>query len=329
MRRGFHAALIIYQEINRIIINLVVELITGITVIIRDMRVAYLIIAHNELNILNKLIELLDWSGNDIYILLDAKSDIIPEDILNTTKFSKLTIYTPEISISWGGSTMIQAELYLMKQASQLSYDYYCLLSGVDMPLKTQKHIHEMLATNNGTEYVGIHKGWLAESGEDVRYKVYHLFRDAIGKTKGKRCFLRALERLLISIQQPFVNRQRSSNMLFEAGTQWWCITNSFCQYILSKEQWIRDTFKYTRCCDEVFVQTLLVNSEYYSHIYKPEGTHYEQACRLIDFERGKPYIWRSADYDELTNSDAWFARKFSEVVDMDIVNKLYEKLIN
>lgn len=293
------------------------------------MKVAYLIIAHNELNILNKLIQLLDWPGNDIYILLDAKSDLKPGDIYSATKSSKVTIHTPGISIAWGGSTMVQAELYLMKQAAQQSYDYYCLLSGVDMPLKTQKQIHEILEANNGTEYIGIHKGWLSESGEDVRYKVYHLFRDAIGKTKSKKYFLRALERLLVSIQKPFINRQRSSNIKFEAGTQWWCITNSFCQYILSKEKWIRDTFKYTRCGDEIYVQTLLVNSEYYSHINKPDGTHIEQACRLIDFERGKPYIWRSEDYEELTNSDAWFARKFSESVDMDIVNKLYDRLTN
>ncbi len=292
------------------------------------MKVAYLIIAHNELNILNKLIELLDWPGNDIYILLDAKSDLEPKDIYSATKFSKVTINTPGISIAWGGSSMIEAELYLMKKAVAESYDYYCLLSGVDLPIKTQKHIHKMLEANNGTEYVGVHKGWLLRDRQDYRYKVYHFSRDSIGKKPGRQLFLRGFERILVEIQKPFVNRQRSTDMVFEGGTQWWCITSSFCQYILSKETWIRDTFKYTLCGDEIFVQTLLVNSEYYSQMYKPDSdVQYEQCCRLIDFERGKPYIWRASDYDEIMNSDAWFARKFSEVVDMDIVNMIYERL--
>ena len=103
------------------------------------MKLAYLIIAHNELCILNKLIKLLDWPGNNIYVILDSKSNITSNEVFSHTCYSPVKVYTPGINIMWGGSTMIDAELYLLKIASLEKNDYYCLLSGVDLPIKSQQ----------------------------------------------------------------------------------------------------------------------------------------------------------------------------------------------
>ena len=291
------------------------------------LKVAYLIIAHNELNILNKLIRLLDWPENTIHVLIDSKSSILVDGIYKDTSFSKVIVYTPGINISWGGSTMIDAELYLLKQSSMEFNDYYCLLSGVDLPLKNQKQIHTILEKYNGAEFIGVNKGWLKKSKEDFRYKIFHPLQNAIGNMNRKRYVLKILEKAIVGLQKPFINRWKSIDFVIEGGPQWFCITHAFCQFVLSKEDWINTTFRYTRCCDEAFMQTILVNSDYYNHIYKPDHKCYEQCCRKIDFKRGNPYIWRISDYDELMNSDAWFARKFSESVDMNIVNMISEKI--
>ena len=171
---------------------------------------------------------------------------------------------------------------------------------------------------------IGIKEGWLHNSKEESRYEVFHLFQEYVGN---KRNVLWLLERVLVKLQIPFVNRTRYSHIRFEGGPQWFCITHAFCEYVLSKEKWIYKTFNYSECCDEVFLQTLLVNSDFYSNIYMPGNDQYVQCCRLIDWKRGRPYIWRSNDFEEIMNSKAWFARKFSTSVDGGIVNKIYDTI--
>jgi len=287
------------------------------------MRVAYLIIAHNEVYVLNRLIALLDWPGNSIFVLIDSKSDIIGKIQSNSLKYSDIELLQSG-KITWGGFSLIEAELYLMKKAVQGKYDYYCLLSGVDLPLKSQDSIHCALRDNYGKEYVGINEGWLKLRKEEIRYNVFHPFQEYVGR---KENALWALERIIVKIQTPFINRTKSYDMEFEVGPQWFCITNRFCEYVLSKEPWIKRTFRYTEFCDEVFLQTILINSEFNDNIYKPGHDQYEQCCRLIDWERGKPYVWRDDDYDDMINSSAWFARKFSTAVDKEIIDKIYLRL--
>lgn len=51
-------------------------------------------------------------------------------------------------------------------------------------------------------------------------------------------------------------------------------------------------------------------------------------ACaRLIDWERGQPYVFRMADYDEIMQSPAMFARKFSMQTDPEIVKAIQDAL--
>ena len=58
-----------------------------------------------------------------------------------------------------------------------------------------------------------------------------------------------------------------------------------------------------------------------YIYIYD-ETNSYHSCLRKIDWNRGTPYVWRSDDFEELTNDDYLFARKFSSC-DMDIVLKI------
>lgn len=47
-------------------------------------------------------------------------------------------------------------------------------------------------------------------------------------------------------------------------------------------------------------------------------------ACaRLIDWNRGNPYVWHSDDYDLIKSSPCMFARKFDLNVDSEIIEKV------
>lgn len=50
------------------------------------MKHAYLIMAHNEWDMLNKLIQALDYPNNDIYLHIDKKADLKKVNIYKKNK---------------------------------------------------------------------------------------------------------------------------------------------------------------------------------------------------------------------------------------------------
>ena len=73
--------------------------------------------------------------------------------------------------------------------------------------------------------------------------------------------------------------------------------------------------FKYTFCGDEIFIQTLLWNSNFKENIFCLDD-EYKSSMREIDWNRGTPYIWGKHDKDlkTLLLSDKLFARKFNPI---------------
>ena len=115
---------------------------------------AYLIICHNNFEILKKMLVLLDHERNDIYIHVDRKVKNFPyEEISRIVKKSGV-FYTKRICVTWGDYSQIQTELLLLGAAVKQSYVYYHLLSGVDFPLKRQEEIFAFFDDNPQREYI-------------------------------------------------------------------------------------------------------------------------------------------------------------------------------
>lgn len=118
---------------------------------------AYLIIAHNNSYILNRLLNLIDDKRNDIFIHIDKKTE--KKALLkgcDCPKKSNLFFCENRIDTKWGHISLVETELILFETARQRgSYRYFHLLSGVDLPIKTQNYIHRFFEENDGTEFVG------------------------------------------------------------------------------------------------------------------------------------------------------------------------------
>lgn len=269
---------------------------------------AYLISAHNNFELLRVLVKLLDDERNDIYIHIDKKAKNFNKDfIINAIKSSKV-FFVKRINVTWGGYSQIENELNLLRESSKNSYKYYHFLSGVDLPIKNQDYIHNFFEENDGKEFIHFCSEKFNEEGK-IRYCVYHFFQDIIGREKG---ILYYLERALIRIQEKvtFLHR-KSEGIEYCGGSNWCSLTDECVKYILSNEKKIKKLFKYTTCCDEFFIQTIVRNSKFYNNVYSKEDS-YKACMRYIDWERGKPYTFNIRDWDELSNSDFLFARKFS-----------------
>lgn len=116
---------------------------------------AYLIMTHGDFLLLKKIIELLDDNRNDIFIHFDAKLGIVDEEeFKKVVKKSNLYFIKNRIDVKWGGASQVSAELELFKSAIENEYKYYHLLSGSDLPIKSQNYIHEFFEKNFGKEFV-------------------------------------------------------------------------------------------------------------------------------------------------------------------------------
>ncbi|WP_297712636.1 beta-1,6-N-acetylglucosaminyltransferase [Clostridium sp.] len=289
---------------------------------------AYLIIAHNQFELLEKLILLLDDERNDIYIHIDKKvMDFNFENFLNMTKKSNVYFIDRE-DVNWGGYTLVNVEMMLLKAAIQYNYEYYHLISGVDLPIKTQDEIHSFFTKNKGKEFV--HFDSLNLSSEEYnRVKYYYFVQDKISSKNPMKTFFRRLEILGVKLQKIInINRIKDLNIKLGKGAQWFSITNNFAKYIIENETLIEDIFKYGNCVDEMFVQTILLNSKFKDNLYyKNFDNNYKSILRYIDWERGKPYIFKRSDYNQLMSSEHLFARKFDLNKDSEIINKIFVRL--
>lgn len=285
------------------------------------MKHAYLIIAHNDFYILEKLLLLLDDKNNDIYVHIDKKvKDFAFDYYKNLIKKSNI-YFTERIDVRWASFSQIECELLLLKEATKNKYDYYHLLSGVDLPLTSQDKIHEFFQNNNGKEFV--HFSCINEIPEDIlgRVKYYHLF---VRKIRNSKIYSK-ISTLLLKLEEKMrINRVNDVKKEFRYGSNWFSITDSLANYVLENEDFIKKTFKYTSCCDEIFLQTIVYNSKYFDNLYFNQGNSCKANQRYIDWTRGEPYTFKTTDYDELIKSDMLFARKFSTKVDKEIVDKIY-----
>ncbi len=151
------------------------------------MKHAYLIVAHNERPILERLLSLLDHPRNDIYLHIDAKAKELYEGIKGyKTQHSRLEVIDRRVDVRWGDISMVEVEYTLLESAHQNGpYAYYHLLSGVDMPIKSQEYIHRFFDENGGRAFVSFWNDEKNERDAMRRTSMYYLFtRDLHVKKK-------------------------------------------------------------------------------------------------------------------------------------------------
>ena len=290
---------------------------------------AYLVIAHNNFNILNKQLKLLDDERNDFYIHVDIKAgDFDKALILDGVEKSKVT-FIPRISVLWGDYSQVQVEYNLLKYAenSGVGYKYYHLLSGVDLPIKHKNTIFDFFDKSNKI-YICCMSSKTTYQRERTKY--YYPFINCKKFRTSK--ILKGLSRYLGKAQK-FIGINRHKNKknyeVCYCGWQWFSIPNEFAKHVIAMEKKVYSTFKKTLAPDESFIQTIAMNSEFQSMISKLNSTE-EASMRRIDWKRtgGRtPYTFTIADYDDLMACPYMFARKFDEKVDMEIVDKIYQTI--
>lgn len=288
---------------------------------------AYMIIAHRQFDLLAKLITALDDERNDIFVHIDAKvRDFDFEKFKALPKRSRI-YFTPRIGVTWGDFSQVKCELILLAEVDKMQksgrdYDYVHLISGADLPIKSNDEIHRFFNENAGRQFVHFTADNVSESSEG-RIKYYHLFR------RCRNLFTKILAQIALRVQMLCgVNRLKNKNIKVQKGCNWFSITGAFAAYIAQESKPLEKIFRFSYCGDEVFVQTALLNSPFAADAYmKNCGNNHLACARLIDWQRGNPYVFKMQDFEMIKNSPAMFARKFDMDVDSEIIDKVLKSI--
>lgn len=284
-------------------------------------RHAYLIVAHNDFDVLKKLILLLDNSRNDIYVHIDKKVvDFDFESFRNLATESSI-FFIERLEVSWGDYSLIACEIALLKAAIPKKYSYYHLLSGVDLPLKTNDEIHAFFDKYQGKEFLHFDGNIVPESVVN-RIRHYHVMT-------GPALVRKAVNKILTLFHRVTgYKRKWDKHITIQKGANWFSITHSLAEYVVDRTPWIKKYFRFSSCADEIFLHTIVYNSQFRENLYYSGMDNNYIACmRYIDWDRGSPYVFRSSDYNLLMQSEYLFARKFSTSVDSQIITNIYEYL--
>ena len=274
---------------------------------------AYLIIAHNNFYTLERLLRLLDDERNDIFLHIDKKvKDFDFRGFAEVCRKARV-IYPPKrMDVRWGTQSQVLTEMLLFGTAMEHGpYRYYHLLSGVDLPLKTQQEIHAFFET---TQDIFLCYGPQPSKWDVQRISRYHrVFPD---RGLGTR-----LNGWLGLLQEKLgVDRLKHTGLTLKKGGNWASLPQCAVEYLVANQKIIKKITRFSSCADEVYKQTVLLSGGF---DVNPEDWRYLEYYSGSDH----PKVFTASDFETLMEQNKFFARKFDENTDREIIDRVYSRL--
>ena len=285
------------------------------------MRIAILLTAYKNAAQLNRLVDHLSRDF-DVYIHIDKRSPITITEKQHVFVYKKYRSY-------WGSINTVLAVIYLFKMAFPKSYERYLLITGQDIPIKSNTQISEFFSINSDKEYFEylklptlfwnnggmdrIDRYWPLEYGH---LSGLHSFIAHVLSWVQKRLYASRLARFF----------KRPIDYEFYGGSNYMDLTGScvakVLEYIDKHPRYIR-RFLYTRIPEEIFFQTIILSLP---------GLEIENlVLRYVDWESGPEYpkVLDISDLNKVKRSPAIFARKVDERKDNMIIDAIYSSICN
>lgn len=277
------------------------------------MKHCFMILAHNEPEMLGKLCHQIDKEGNTIIIHIDKKSKCDFAIIKDIVKSARLKFIDKPIKVYWGHNSQMMAEYKLFEESIHYDWDYCHLISGQHLLIKPYTEFDSFFEEHKGQEFFEIDDNAMANKKFLWRIKYYHFF----GKYPYS-LLKRVEDKFSYRIQEKLhIDRNKKSGLTFAKGANWFSATRDFMSYGLTKEKANKRRYKHTSCVDEVFLHTDLYNSPFYQNNYGD--------LLYTDWSKNdcSPETLDMSYLDTLKSSPKLFARKFSYTKCPDIVDEV------
>jgi hypothetical protein len=268
------------------------------------MKQAILITAYKDIPALVDVIRCFGAEFN-FYIHVDRSKSLEVELL---SEFDNVQVFN-DYKVKWAGVNHLRAILLLSSEALKNTENtFFHLITGEDFPIKSKS---EFLLLDQSKNYLENFKlpnnSWAGNGGLDRvdYYNLYDLF-DA------KKRWSSIIIGLALRLQKKLKLRRsppRIFNGALYGGSTYWSLNRGALEYVLrythSDPSFLR-RLRYTFCAEEMYFQTILMNSEWNSTICNDN-------LRYIDWSSGRggyPAFLDTTDLEQLLSSKKYFARK-------------------
>ncbi|MCO7176709.1 beta-1,6-N-acetylglucosaminyltransferase [Sporolactobacillus kofuensis] len=277
------------------------------------MKIAYLIIAHNNFEHLKRLIRSIQNENVFFFIHIDQKAPQISFD-----EFYHVQLIPEQYSIKWGGFSMVKVTIELLKYAYHFDdFNRFVLLSGVDYPIRSNEYIENLFQKNPTINYIDTQLMPSIDKPFDRLFR-YYIECD---RTVNLQSFpIKVVNKLIKQSRIWRAYPEQYQHYKPFAGSQWWSFSDAFVDYLLNfistNDAFIR-FYLHTFVPDEMFFQTIIMNS--------PFAQTVRNTLTFADWELGGPpypSLIRKIHMDLLKNELIYsnqkvtiycFARKFTD----------------
>lgn len=275
------------------------------------MKIALLIHAHTNPDQLARLIPHLKHKDIDIFINVDAKVNIE----LFKRNIEDVYFLDNRVEVVWGRFSQLQQILNSFEEIvnTNIQYSHILFISGLDYPIVPMSEIVEFLSSNQNNSYIDYFKlgddSWSNLMKKRFEYWFFLSERDI----RNNHIVKKILQKLGFKRKYPFEE--------VYYGSCWFTLSMEAVKYLLDftgKNPKIIDFFKHTGCSDELYIQSVLLNSPLSKNMIN-------EIYRFFDWgDKGKsPKILTSEDFPKIVASTAWFARKLDINIDTQLMDKL------
>lgn len=289
-------------------------------------RHAYLIIVHKNPEQVAKLLGTLDDERNLIVVHCDKKMGNEDVEIIRNAPIACARLKVlQKYDILWGSYAQVEVEMHLLKESFGRGCSYYHLLSGEDLPLRSQDEIHAFF-DGSGKEFIACNPQFEWPAVLDARVRQRHL------QNRNTSIFFKAIDKVWVGVQRFAGVNLQDSDARYGYGSNWFSITDRLASDLISNEEWVQSHFAHALCADEIFLQTFALTFGYQDSLYKPANAGDKWGnMRLVDWDRGEgihPYTLRGKDYEWAMSTGMMFGRKFSTDVDSEVIDKIVDAIL-
>lgn len=291
------------------------------------MKHAFIITAFKDAPGLLCLVRQLSEHDSFFYIGVDKKSELAKDPLLKEIQAVDNVYILSKKKIHWGGFSHLRVLISLLAKAfDNPEIARFHSLSGQCFPVTTLKSMSLFFEENPDKEYISHMElpssSW--EGGGLDRLKYFHL-NDILDP---KRMLYRRINPIFLMLQKNLgVNRRLLGYFpKFYGGGTWWSLGRNAVNRIfqvLEKDKKLLNLYKNTHCSEEIFIQTILMNSNLKKNIVNDD-------LRYIDWEYRNgncPAVLDDSDYSKIKESKKLFARKFDSIISESLKKKIQQDL--
>jgi len=291
-------------------------------------QLVFLVLAHQNPSQLARLLRSLEGTSPRIFVHVDGSRPLVPfRQAAAGLKHVEFLDGDDRIPVFWAGFSMVQATLNLLRRArAQVpGRARFCLLSGMDYPIKDSRTIQAALASDK--EFMGIDTR-LVTGAWHLRHVRFAHFMDFPGTR------ISLIRKLVQRIRIP---RAVTCKIPLYWGAQWWALSGDCVDFILSFVQRnpdYLDFHRHTFAPDEIFFHSIVKSSSFpISHdfesasdvpafIARPErGVHFIEW--VVIGGKPRPKTMDLTDLERLLSSPALFTRKCVDPVSTPLLDAL------